>query len=185
VFAVPMHKLKLGLVAAGASLALFAAAPSAADAACQSSGGGVGPRAINCGPTGHAKIVNGRAVAPIDAPRRVRRMVAAANRIDPKPYVYGGGHARWEDRGYDCSGSVSYVLHAAGLLASSRVAPGFYTFGRRGIGRWVTVWAGPGHVFIVIAGLRFDTSYTPGDGPGWSRSMRSTAGFRPVHPRGL
>jgi hypothetical protein len=130
----------------------------------------------------------GRAIAPASAPPAVEAMIEAANRIRHRPYRWGGGHRSWNARGYDCSGSVSYVLHAAGLLDSPLDSRGFMRWGGGGAGSWVRIYANHGHVFAVIAGLRWDTSYTTdGDrsGPGWSEEMRETGGFRLRHPLGL
>src|SRR4051812_9059463 len=133
-------------------------------------------------------LPDGRAVAPPSAPPGVEAMVEAANRIRHRPYVWGGGHRSWNSRGYDCSGSVSYVMHAAGLLESPLDSTGFMRWGGGGAGSWVRIYASKEHVFAVIAGLRWDTSMTEdGDrsGPGWSEYMRSGHGFRLRHPLGL
>jgi hypothetical protein len=130
----------------------------------------------------------GRAIAPASAPPAVEAMIEAANRIRHRPYHWGGGHRSWNSRGYDCSGSVSYVMHAAGLLDYPLDSRGFMRWGGGGGGSWVRIYANHGHVFAVIAGLRWDTSYaTDGDrsGPGWSEEMRNTGGFRLRHPLGL
>jgi hypothetical protein len=115
----------------------------------------------------------------------VKKAIRAANKIEDKPYVYGGGHGSFEDRGYDCSGAVSYALHAAGVLNSPLDSSGFMSWGKQGKGDWITVYAHGGHAYAVIAGLRWDTSMTAGDGPGWSKQMRSASGFRERHWRGL
>jgi len=130
----------------------------------------------------------GRAVPPPSAPASVKAMIEAANRIRHRPYHWGGGHRSWNAAGYDCSGSVSYVMHAAGLLESPLDSTGFMRWGGGGGGSWVRVYANREHVFAVIAGLRWDTSYSEdGDrtGPGWSEQMRPTGGFRLRHPLGL
>jgi hypothetical protein len=136
-----------------------------------------------------AKLLpGGRAVPPPSAPPSVKRMIRAANHIRSRPYRWGGGHRRWNSRGYDCSGSVSYVMHAAGLLDYPLDSRGFMRWGGGGPGSWVRVYANPDHVYAVIAGLRWDTSMTDdGDrsGPGWSEAMRSGRGFRLRHPLGL
>jgi peptidoglycan hydrolase-like protein with peptidoglycan-binding domain len=116
---------------------------------------------------------------------RIARMVAGANRIARKPYRYGGGHGSFRDSGYDCSGSVSYVLHAAGLLKTPRDSSGFMSYGAPGKGRRVTIYANPGHVFMVIDGRRFDTTGRAENGTRWQPSMRSTAGYTVRHPVGL
>ncbi len=125
------------------------------------------------------------AVAPAGAPAEVVKAVAAANRITRKPYKWGGGHGRWRDTGYDCSGTVSYVLHAAGLLKTSRDSTGFMSYGKRGKGGWITVYAHGSHAYMTIAGLRFDTSGRGEDGPRWRLEPRSGAGFVKRHPAGL
>jgi hypothetical protein len=133
-------------------------------------------------------LPSGKAVAPPSAPDSVKAMIAAANRIHRRPYHWGGGHRHWQSAGYDCSGSVSYVMHAAGLLDWPLDSTGFMRWGRGGGGSWVRIYANREHVFAVIAGLRWDTSYgTDGDrtGPGWSEEMRPTRGFRLRHPLGL
>jgi hypothetical protein len=132
-------------------------------------------------------LPGGRAVAPASAPPAVKAMIEAANRIRHKPYRWGGGHRDWKSRGYDCSGSVGYVMHAAGLLDYPLDSRGFMRWGGGGAGSWVRVYASHDHVFAVIAGLRWDTSSDEGDGhgPGWSESMRSSSGFRVRHPLGL
>lgn len=122
----------------------------------------------------------GRAVAPTAAPEAVKEMIDAGNRIQHKPYVWGGGHASFNSMGYDCSGSVSYVLHAAGLLKTPLTSTSFENWGHAGLGGWVDIYANSEHVFMTIAGLRWDTSFsTDGDpsGPGWSEEMRPTVGF--------
>jgi hypothetical protein len=118
-------------------------------------------------------------------PARVRRIVAAANRIAGMPYKYGGGHGQWEDSGYDCSGSVSYALHGAGLLDSALTSGGFMSWGAPGKGRWVTIYANPGHVYMVIGGRRFDTSGRDESGSRWQSRSRSSAGYTVRHPPGL
>jgi cell wall-associated NlpC family hydrolase len=129
---------------------------------------------------------DGLAVAPASAPEQVKAAIAAANRIVGKPYKYGGGHAQWEDSGYDCSGSMSYVLHGAGLLRQSRTSGGFMTYGFAGPGAWITLYANAGHGFLVVAGLRFDTGYhNAGSGPRWSAKMRPTDGYTVRHASGF
>ena len=147
--------------------------------------GGASPNDPALQPPGKARIVDGKAVAPAGAPKAVVAAIAAANRIATKPYRYGGGHRSFRDTGYDCSGSVSYALRGARLLRTPLDSTGFMRWGERGKGDWITVYANGGHAFAVIAGLRWDTSMTPGDGPGWSKQMRSSSGFRVRHPAGL
>ena len=132
---------------------------------------------------------DGRASAPIEAPAEVHAAIAAANKIVGKPYRYGGGHAKVEDSGYDCSGTISYALIGAKLLKSPLDSSSFMRWGERGKGQWITVYTNPGHAYIVIAGLRLDTS-AAGDpsgrkGPRWRPNLRSSRGFRARHPEGL
>jgi hypothetical protein len=128
---------------------------------------------------------DGLAVPPASAPEPVKRIIAAANEIHDKPYKYGGGHARWDDSGYDCSGSVSFALHGAGLLRTALDSTGFMSWGQAGKGRWVTIYAHGGHAYMVVAGLRFDTSGRAERGSRWTKEMRSSDGFTVRHPAGL
>jgi cell wall-associated NlpC family hydrolase len=132
-----------------------------------------------------ATLDNGVAEAPADAPRAVKAAIEAANRIRHKPYVWGGGHGSFRAAGYDCSGSVSYVLHAAGLLDSPRVSGALESWGAKGKGDWISVYANGGHAYMVIAGLRFDTSGPGQSGPRWRGESRSPRGYRVRHARGL
>jgi cell wall-associated NlpC family hydrolase len=137
-------------------------------------------------PVEEASIGNdGLAVAPASAPEEVKAIIAAGNRIASKPYKYGGGHGRWRDSGYDCSGSISYVLHAAGLLDTPLDSNGFMRWGDRGRGEWVTIRSNPGHAYMIVAGLRFDTSARRVSGNRWSDEMRSARGYVGRHPEGL
>jgi hypothetical protein len=128
---------------------------------------------------------DGPAVAPASAPDEVKAIIAAGNAIATKPYKYGGGHGRWNDSGYDCSGSVSYVLYKAGLLDEPLDSTGFMSWGEPGRGTWITVRANPGHAYMIVAGLRFDTSARRQTGTRWSEEMRSARGYRGRHPDGL
>jgi cell wall-associated NlpC family hydrolase len=131
-------------------------------------------------------LSNGEAVAPIDAPPIVDTIIRAGNAIAMTPYKWGGGHGGWEDTGYDCSGSLSFALAAAGLLDSPLDSTGLSHWGSAGEGRWVTIYANGGHAFMVVAGLRFDTSGRSGPtGTRWQPAMRSTGGFVARHPPGL
>jgi cell wall-associated NlpC family hydrolase len=130
---------------------------------------------------------DGLAVPPSDAPPEVVAVINAANRIVGKPYRYGGGHARWEDTGYDCSGSVSYALHGGGLLKRAMDSTEFESYGDAGPGQWITVYGNSGHAFMVVAGLRFDTGYNnaTSSGPKWSTKMRPSSGYVVRHPDGF
>jgi peptidoglycan hydrolase-like protein with peptidoglycan-binding domain len=117
-------------------------------------------------------------------PGAISRAIAAANAIATKPYRYGGGHGSFNDSGYDCSGSVSYVLHAAGVLSTPLDSTGFMSYGKPGPGRYITIYANSGHVFMTINGRRFDTGYG-GEDNRWAEGSRPTAGFVVRHPPGL
>ncbi|HTX31064.1 MAG TPA: hypothetical protein VMD09_06745 [Solirubrobacteraceae bacterium] len=138
-----------------------------------------------------AKIVNGLAYAPAEAPIQVQRAIWAGDAIRHKPYLYGGGHGAWISSGYDCSGSVSYVLHAAGLIKISMDSGQMMSWGLAGRGAWMTIYTNPGHAFIQIAGIRLDTSAeqdphpAPGSGPRWRPLMKSTRGYVARHPIGF
>jgi cell wall-associated NlpC family hydrolase len=127
----------------------------------------------------------GFAVPPRSAPTVVKKVIAAGNEIATTPYKWGGGHARWDDTGYDCSGSVSYALHGAGLLDSPLVSGDLARWGERGPGRWITIYANADHVYMVVAGIRFDTSARSRTGSRWTMEERSSAGFSVTHPDGL
>jgi cell wall-associated NlpC family hydrolase len=138
-------------------------------------------------PAGKAIIVGGRAVPPADAPAAVKRVIAAANKIRTKPYIYGGGHGRWWDAGYDCSGAVSFALHGGSLIDTPMPSGSLAGWGSAGKGRWITVYANGGHAYAVIAGLRWDTAgVTNGTGPRWHKSLRAqaTGPFTTRHPDG-
>jgi hypothetical protein len=137
-------------------------------------------------PTGKAVVgSDGLAVAPADAPPLVQAIIEAGNRIATKPYKYGGGHGTWEDSGYDCSGSMSYALHGAGLLDEALDSTGFMSWGEPGKGQWVTIYAKGSHAYMIVAGLRFDTSGRADQGTRWQAKMRSSAGYTVRHPEGL
>ena len=136
------------------------------------------------GRPGKAKIrKDGTAVAPADAPAQIQTAIAAANAIHTFPYVWGGGHRSFDSSGYDCSGAVSYVLHAAGLLVSPMTSGGLASsWGVPGKGRWITVYGNASHAYMVIAGKRFDTSsggdrWNQGSGPRWRKKKRKPLGF--------
>jgi Putative peptidoglycan binding domain len=136
--------------------------------------------------TGKATLTpDGLAVPPADAPVEVQQIIEAGNKIATKPYKYGGGHGKWRDSGYDCSGSISYALHGAGLLDQALDSGDFMSWGDRGRGTWVTIRANSGHAYMIVAGLRFDTSARKRSGNRWTEQMRSARGYRAVHPEGL
>ena len=180
------HRFKLGIAVAGALVAL-ALAPTGATAGC--GGGGVSSAEVDiCTPTAKGRLLdNGMLVPPKSAPARVKAVIAAANKIRTKPYVFGGGHARWWDRGYDCSGSVSFALHGGKFLESPLPSGPMANLGLAGEGRWITVYSNPGHAYAVIAGFRWDTSgNTDGStGPSWHEDLRDNVGYVARHPSGF
>lgn len=143
------------------------------------------------GPTDDAAISNadvlknGIALPPIEAPEQVRAIIDAGNQIARTPYLWGGGHGKWLDHGYDCSGSVSFALAHAGLLRGPQTSGALAGWGSPGKGKWITVWANAGHVFMEVAGVRFDTSGNRKTGSRWQSDMRPTGGFVARHPPGL
>jgi cell wall-associated NlpC family hydrolase len=141
---------------------------------------------------GTSQVVNraslsadGLAAVPSSAPHAVEAIIRAANAVALLPYVYGGGHARWEDSAYDCSASVSFALAAAGFLKGPLDSTSFMSWGKPGPGKWVTIFANHGHAWMIVAGLRFDTSGLRIDGSRWTAETRSTSGFVLRHPPGL
>jgi hypothetical protein len=177
-------------VAAALLLIMGLAAPASAGPAKSSGGATFQPPPP---PPEEATLVDGRVIAPASAPRRVKRVIEAANRLVEKPYVYGGGHKPFSsmlDRGYDCSGAVSYALYGGRFLRSPLPSGALMSWGEEGPGEWITVYTHPGHAYIVVAGLRFDTSLRdpdapgPSSGPRWSRTLRESDAFVARHPLG-
>ncbi len=149
--------------------------------------GGAAEAGYETGVTEPARLVRGRAIAPANAPAVIKRVIAAGNHIRNRPYIWGGGHGRWQSRGYDCSGSVSFALHGGRLLASPETSGSLERFGEPGPGNWITIYANAQHVYMVVAGLRFDTAGdSRGTGPRWHPDTRAAAGGRFVvrHPVG-
>jgi hypothetical protein len=183
------------------SIFAFLVVPAAAQA--QSTGGAeyVPPPPENIvAPGAKATLLpDGTAAAPAEAPEAVKQAIYAANRLQDKPYRYGGGHAKVEDTGYDCSGTISYALIHAGLLESPLPSGPSMSWGEKGRGQWITVYAHSGHAYMVIAGLRLDTSAYASRtartrkvarsaferGPRWRPTARPSRGFRARHPLGL
>lgn len=128
---------------------------------------------------------DGLAVAPAGAPPQVVALIAAGNAIASTPYRYGGGHGSFDDTAYDCSGSVSYALHGAGLLDATLDSTALSTWGAAGAGAWVTIYANKTHTYLIVAGLRFDTSGARAAGTRWQAAARSSKGFKVRHPAGL
>ncbi|MBS1878927.1 MAG: hypothetical protein JST31_05405 [Actinobacteria bacterium] len=181
---VPLLLALAGAVGAAASPASGAGPPWGTG--CMPTPAGAIRTSENCG----SSLLDGRAVPPPGAPPVVRRVVAAANHIDGRPYVWGGGHLSFVSKGYDCSGAVGYALHAGGLLATTMVSGQLAAWGEPGTGRWITVYANAEHVFMVVAGLRFDTRDDwPGvSGPRWKMGMpepKFLSRFAVRHPAGL
>jgi peptidoglycan hydrolase-like protein with peptidoglycan-binding domain len=167
------HLTANGVVTYSVNLALRAAA------------GATAPAVQTTGPVGKAHLnSDGTATAPANAPAAIKAVIAAGNRIAFKPYIYGGGHGSWNAAGYDCSGSVSYALHGGGLISSPEDSGSLESYGRAGAGSWITIWANAGHVYMYVAGLRFDTSSHGTNGSRWTTATRSNAGFVERHPTG-
>ena len=131
---------------------------------------------------------NGLAIAPIEAPPVVQEIINAGNEIAHLPYRFGGGHGTFEDSAYDCSGSLSFVFAAAGLLNTTVTSGQLMTWGKPGRGKWITVFAAPGHTFMYVAGLRFDTVALAQTGSRWSNTPAdepNLSSFVVRHPSGL
>ena len=147
---------------------------------------GAGTQPTQLAPGDIAQIgPDGLAIAPATAPDPVKAIIAAGNQIASKPYKYGGGHGKWNDSGYDCSGSVSYALHGAGLLDEALASGDMETWGDAGPGQWVTIYAKSSHAYMVVAGIRFDTSGRTKANTRWQADMRSSDGYVARHPAGL
>jgi cell wall-associated NlpC family hydrolase len=153
------------------------------------SSGGRRPTGVLSGASGGihkaTALSNGVALPPLEAPEAVRQIIEAGNSIARTPYKWGGGHGRWQDTGYDCSGSVSFALAAAGLLEGPLASGPLMSWGEPGPGKWVTIYSNPGHVYLEVAGIRFDTSGRAVTGSRWQNELRSHAGFVARHPPGL
>ena len=186
------HQRVGGIATSIACLALLAGTSSA----LAQTGGSGPPGATTTDPAAPVAPVaglatlaaDGTAVPPTDAPRAVRKAINAGNRIHTLPYLWGGGHTKhFRGTGYDCSGAVSYVLHAAGLLKSPMSSgPLAHSWGAPGVGQWITVYANRTHAYAVIAGLRWDTSsvgeaLNQGSGPRWRQTQRSSTGYVARH----
>lgn len=129
---------------------------------------------------------DGSAIPPIGAPDQIVNVITAGNAIRSFPYIWGGGHGSFQDRGYDCSGSVSYALAAAGMVSRPMTSGEFTGWGEPGKGKWLTVYAHGGHMFMVVGGLRYDTSFRDGPrGSRWQEASRSMKGFQARHWPGM
>ena len=185
------HKL---LFAALSVACLLVLAPAAMGQSSSATAGGGASFVPPPPPPEKGALVDGRLIAPASAPRRVKRVIKFANQIVEKPYRYGGGHRPFRrgrlDRGYDCSGAVSHALRGGRFLRSPLPSGSLMSWGSRGPGEWITVYAHGGHAYIVVAGYRFDTSMRdpdapgPSTGPRWSKSLRTSSAFVARHPRG-
>jgi hypothetical protein len=179
-------------VAGGAAPAAVAAAPDLGKAdpapTKAATSGGALPHTASGGTGAVSRATalgNGVALPPLQAPEAVRQIIEAGNAIARTPYLWGGGHGKWLDKGYDCSGSVSFVLASAGLLGGPLDSGHLMSWGQPGKGKWVTIYANAGHVFLEVAGIRFDTGAQSVTGSRWASFGRSTAGFVARHPAGL
>jgi cell wall-associated NlpC family hydrolase len=193
----PSSKRRLAVAGVTAIAILAAAVPAAAQTGGSGPPGGTTTTtttnpAAPLAPPGRAKLrKDGTALAPSDAPANIQAAIAAANAIHTYPYHWGGGHRSFTDTGYDCSGAVSYVLHAAGLLASPMTSGGFASsWGVPGKGRWITVYGNPSHVYMIVAGLRYDTStggdrWNQGSGPRWRKKKRAPGGYTAKYAPGF
>jgi hypothetical protein len=177
----------LGIVAAGAAAQTGGSAPPGSTGTTTTT-----PTTPTSTTPGVATLqADGSALAPPDAPPNVRKAINAANRIRYKPYLWGGGHRSWKSKGYDCSGAVSYVLHAAGLLKKPMASGDLASrWGSAGLGQWITVYANRSHAYMTVAGLRFDTSavgesLTSGSGPRWRSTARTPSGYTSKYYPGL
>jgi len=184
------------LIAAAAAVCLVASPSGAAAASVAPTA--TGPvfvvsdiqRALGTRPALGVPVTNRLTLHP-DVARRdpardaIARMEAAGDRIAKRPYVYGGGHGSFDSAGYDCSGSLSYVLHAAGLLDAPLASGGLMSYGRPGEGKHVTIYANAGHAFMTIDGRRFDTIAFKATGTRWASDLGSTEGYVVRHPAGM
>ena len=134
-----------------------------------------------------AVVRGGKCHPPANAPLAVKKAIWACNYLVGRPYVWGGGHGTFYDRGYDCSGSISFLLHHAGVLAQPTTSKGLKNFGAPGSGRWITIYARDGHTFAIVCGVRLDTTGRSGrdEGPRWRRNDRGPRGFVVRHPPGM
>lgn len=167
-----------------------ATAPPAATTTTAAPGAVPVPAGMPTSDSATARVrAGGLAAVPLKAPAEVQKAVIAANALIGKPYKYGGGHAKVDDTGYDCSGTISYALIKAGLQKSPLDSTSFTRWGDEGKGTWITVYGNPGHAYVVIAGLRLDTSAvndtSRAKGPRWRKKARSARGFIATHPVGF
>lgn len=176
------------MLLAASALGAFGAASASGEAvpwgySCIPASAEVPRTSETCGAT----LLDGQAIPPPGAPDAVKATIAAANRIVHKPYVWGGGHLSWWTHGYDCSGAVGFALHGGGMLDTTMVSGQLAFWGAPGPGGWITVYANDEHVYMVVAGLRFDTRDDPPgvSGPRWHAERVSPRKFVARHPVGL
>ncbi len=145
------------------------------------------PAARDLTATTATALPNGVALPPLEAPEAVLNVIRAGNIIARSPYKWGGGHGRFQDSGYDCSGSVSYALYYAGLIDGPHVSGELMAYGKPGPGKWITIYANPGHVYMEVAGIRFDTSGQDATGSRWQNELYGNRGgaYEVRHPAGL
>jgi hypothetical protein len=178
-------------VAGGDEGGAYAEEPVSEDAAPTraASGSTRRPRGVLAGVTAEVDravaLSNGVALPPLEAPEAVKQIIEAGNAIARAPYKWGGGHGKWLDTGYDCSGSVSFALAAAGLLDGPLASGPLMSWGKAGKGEWVTIYTNPGHVYLEVAGIRFDTSGARRTGSRWQDELRGHEGYVARHPPGL
>lgn len=181
---IPFLTAALVVAAAAALILTFTVSDARADTT-----GGIGDPSTKTEPSVKGKKAKltkkGKAIPPEGAPPEVVAAIKAGNKIRRKPYIYGGGHKDFKSKGYDCSGAVSYVLHGAGMLDSPLDSGSLMRWGKKGKGEWITVFAHGGHTYMKVAGLRFDTSGTGGNGPRWQKEKRSKRGFTVRHFKGF
>ena len=181
---------RLGLAGFLFAVALIAAAPAAGQTESTTTTPPGAPVGSTVPTTAATILPGGKASIPPGAPYSVARAIQAANRIHRRTYIWGGGHRSFKAKGYDCSGAVRYVLHAAGVLTSPLVSGQLAWWGTSGPGSWITVYANKTHTYMVIAGLRYDTSplgeaVDQGRGPRWRYTVRTGTGFAVRHFAGL
>jgi hypothetical protein len=187
-----MSRPKRRLVLAGLLfvVALAAAAPASGQTESTTTTVPGAPEGSSAPASGATILPGGKASIPAGAPSQVVRAIQAANRIHRRTYIWGGGHRSFKAKGYDCSGAVSYVLHAAGALGYPLVSGQLAFWGVPGPGTWITVYANKVHTYMMIAGLRYDTSprgetVNQGRGPRWRFTLRTGSGFAVRHYPGL
>jgi hypothetical protein len=186
--------LLLGAMGLTAAAPAFAQDPPPPQTPSSAASGGIeygtaNPADTPTVPGSIATIVNGVAYAPADAPEQIKELIWSANKIIGMPYVYGGGHSKFNDKGYDCSGTVSFALHGAGLLAKPKDSSDFFRYGAGGRGSWITVYTASSHAYLTVAGIRLDTSAADDPsglaGPRWRPLRNTNRNYKTRHPVGF